>query len=257
MSWLTSEESIKRYNESLVRAATNDDSFRRFRREAGVREIVEGVPDVVGRGYHTKLCTQLGHDALGVEWERIIKNDKVGEPVLVELAPHGHAASTTMRYAWNVVDMDRHGVKLGEGAHIVEIGGGYGGLCRMICEYHEPNSYTIVDLPEALALAERYLDQFNIRANYVSCFEYEHHEDPVTTLISNYALTEFSKDVQRGYVEKFMKKAAHGYVTYNSQPRNAGQQYSLDEFRSFVQGNAIIEDENVKKSECKVLIWTP
>lgn len=253
MSWLTSEESVSKYLDSLRRASSDDAVFAKFRREAGVREIVEGVPDVVGRGYHAKLCTQLGHDALGVEWERITKNDKVGDPVLVELAPHGRAASTTMRYAWNVVDMQRHGVKL-DGAHIIEVGGGYGGLCRMICEYHDPASYTIVDLPEALDLARRYLAQFNIEPNLESCYDYAEYD--IDTFISNYALTELSRDVQHEYVNKLMKRAKSGYVTYNSQPRNVGQQYSLKDLQSFVSGKTFIEDENVKKSECKVLVWS-
>ena len=254
MSWLTSEDSIARYKDALYLATTKDDAFAQFRRLAGLREIVEGVPDVVGRGYHEKLCAQIGHDALEVEWERITKNDKYGNPTLVELAPHGHAASTTMRYAWNVTDMDRHGVVLDE-ADIVEVGGGYGGLCRMIHEYYKPRSYTIVDLPEALALAKRYLAEFGIQPTLVSCYEYD--QRPIDTFISNYALTELSKDVQDKYVNQLMTHAVCGYVTYNSQPRNSGNQWSLYDLGRMVPGKPVVEDENVKKSECKVLIWTP
>lgn len=256
MTWLTSEESIARYKDALHLATTKDDAFAQFRRLAGLREIVEGVPDVVGRGYHAKLCAQLGHDDLGSEWARITKNDSVGNPTLVELAPHGHAASTTMRYAWNVADMDRHGVVLDD-ADIVEVGGGYGGLCRMIHEYHKPRSYTIVDLPEACALAMRYLKEFDIRPFFKSASGFSTRELKAQTFISNYALTELTKDVQDGYIKGLMDCAPYGYVTYNSQPRNVGQQHSLDDLKSFVAGNAVVEDENVKKSECKVLIWTP
>lgn len=254
MSWLTSEDSIARYKDALHLASTKDDAFSKFRRLAGLREIIEGVPDVVGRGYHAKLCAQLGHDDLGSEWSRITKNDKVGDPTLVELAPHGHAASTTMRYAWNVSDMDRHGVALA-GADIVEVGGGYGGLCRMIHEFHAPRSYTIIDLPEALKLAKRYLAEFDIHPQIVSCYEYG--QRPIDTFISNYALTELTRDVQDEYVNKLMTHAVCGYVTFNSQPRNAGDQWSLDELKRMVPGLSVIEDENIKRSECQVLIWRP
>ena len=54
-----------------------------------------------------------------------------------------------------------------------------------------------------------------------------------------------------------MCNAKHGYVTYNSQPRNAFNQYSLEQLRLGVFGKVTIEDENVKKSECQVLIWRP
>lgn len=256
MSWLTSEESIQRYNEALHKAATEDEAFKSFRRAPGVREIVEGVPDVVGKGYFAKLVDELSLDTLITMWERATKNDLYGDPQLVEFNEHHKAASTTMRYLWNVVDMEKRGIKM-DHAHIVEIGGGYGGLCRMICEFHDPVSYTIVDLPEALTLAERYLSCFDLHINYVSCFEYEYHDDPITTFISNYALTELTKDIQHGYVNKFMRSAPYGYVTYNSQPRNASNQYSLADLKTMAPGMSETYNENVKRSECQVLIWRP
>jgi hypothetical protein len=128
----------------------------------------------------------------------------------------------------------------------------------MIHEYHEPRTYTIIDLPEACALAMRYLDAFGIRPRFVSANGFDHlREDEFDTFISNYALTELSRDVQDKYVNQIMTHAVSGYVTYNSQPRNAGNQWSLGELSRMVPGKAVIEDENVKKSECKVLIWTP
>jgi len=159
-----------------------------------------------------------------------------------------------MRYLWNVVDMERHGVVLDE-ANIVEVGGGYGGLCRMIHEFHKPRSYTIIDLPEALTLTERYLKCYEIEARMISCEAYG--EEPVDTFISNYALTELSKDVQNDYVNKIMTHAVYGYVTFNSQPRNASMQWSLKDLSRMVPGKCVIENENVKKSECQVLIWRP
>lgn len=254
MSWLTSEESIQRYNEALNRAANEDEAFRSFRRAPGVREIVEGVPDVVGQGYFAKLVDELSLDTLTMMWERATKNDLVGEPQLVQLRPDKVASSTTMRYLWNVVDMERHGVTLDD-VDVVEVGGGYGGLCRMIHEFHKPRSYTIIDLPEALALADRYLKCYGINARMVPCDAYAH--EPIDTFISNYALTELTKDVQEEYIQKLMCNAKHGYVTYNSQPRNAFNQYSLEQLRLGVFGKVTIEDENVKKSECQVLIWRP
>jgi len=254
VSWLTSEESIRRYKEALRAASEDAEAFKYFRRSPGIREIVEGVPTCVGRGYHDKLLAKVGEEVLEIEWERITENDKHGNPELLELRPHRHAASTTMRYAWNVTDMDAHGVVL-DGADVVEVGGGYGGLCRMIHAYHKPRSYTIIDLPEALPLARRYLAEYGIEPTLVSCYDYE--QVPIDTFISNYALTELTKDVQDDYVNKLMTRAACGYVTFNSQPRNASNQWSLQDLSRMVPGKCVIEDENVKRSECQVMIWRP
>ncbi len=251
MSWLTSEESIKRYRDALTRAATDDLTFVNFRSEHGVREIVEGIPDVAGQGYFDKL---KDIDVVRVEWDRVTDNDRVGNPRLMPVNGRAPVAPATLRYAWNVFDMVKRGIAL-DNADIVEVGGVYGGLCRMIHAFYTPKSYTIVDLPEALALADRYLKCYGIDARMVSCDAYG--EEPIDTFISNYALTELTKDVQDGYANKLLKRAAFGYVTYNSQPRNAGSQYSLADLKTMAPGVAETYEENVKRSECQVLVWRP
>ncbi len=252
MTWLTSNESIERYTDALKRAAEDDGVFNHFRREPGVREIVEGIADAAGFGYHAKLKET---DFFKHNLSTIQENDKVGNPRLILIDGQPFAA-TTLRYAWNVRDMDINGVQL-DYADVVEVGGGYGGLCRMIHAFHTPRSYTIVDLPEALALARRYLDENGVRnVAYVSCFDYG--ELPIDTFVSNYALTELTKNVQAGYVDKLMRRAKNGYVTYNSHPRNADYQYSLAELQDSVlaASKSHIQQENVKKSECQVLVWS-
>jgi putative sugar O-methyltransferase len=45
-------------------------------------------------------------------------------------------------------------------SRVVEVGGGYGGLCKtlsVVCDFDE---YILVDLPEAVAVQEKYLKNF-------------------------------------------------------------------------------------------------
>ena len=251
MSWLTSEASIQRYIDALRRATQDDSQFSCFRRAPGVREIVEGIPDVVGHGYYQKLIEHLGEAELANVWQSMVRNDSVGDPSKVRFTL-GEAASTTMRYAWNVFHMRKNDVVLDE-ADIYEVGGGYGGLCRMVHQFSKPKSYTIVDIPEALELAKKYLNFFGIVANFVSCEEVR--EVDACTFISNYALTELTRDQQKVYVDNLIKKSRSGYITHNSQPRNENQQYTLKDLVSHVTGTVTVEPENIKKSECTVLIW--
>lgn len=253
MTWLTSDESINRYTDALKRAAEDDIVFNHFRREPGVREIVEGIHDAAGFGYHAKLKDL---DWFKENAAKISENDRVGDPRLILFDGVAFAAPT-MRYAWNVRDMNVNGVQL-DYVNVVEVGGGYGGLCRMIHAFHTPKSYTIVDLPEALSLAKRYLESYGLtNVAYVSALEYG--ELPVDTFVSNYALTELTKNVQDGYANKLMKRAKCGYVTYNSQPKNADLQYSLSDLEDMVPAGSTskIQQENVRKSECQVLVWSP
>jgi hypothetical protein len=123
----------------------------------------------------------------------------------------------------------------------------------MIHEYHTPKSYTIIDIPEALILTERYLKKFSIDVRLISCHDYGF--EPIDTFISNYALTELSKDLQREYADKLIKRSTNGYITYNSQPRESKNQYSLDDLKSMVT-NASTYGENITRSECQVLVWS-
>jgi hypothetical protein len=254
MPWLTSNDSIKRYNEALQRATSDDEAFNFFRRADGIREIVEGIPACAGQGYYNKLRTSLGDTSLTELWNLIVENDRYGSPETIRLDPHGFAASTTMRYAWNVVDMKINNVVLDD-VNIVEIGGGYGGLCRMIHTFHKPKSYTIIDLPNALALAKRYLKCYDIHPRMLSCETYD--EEPIDTLISNYALTELTRATQITYINKLLKRSKYGYITYNSQPRNMWNQFSLNEIRKFTPGISQVYEENIRRSECQVLTWKP
>lgn len=254
MSWLTNKESIQSYNNDLLLAIKDDKNFASFRSLSGIRDIVEGIPDITGIDYFTKLVNNLSLDGLTKIWDRATKNDHVGSPRLVEFEINKLASSTTMRYLWNVLDMEERQIVLDD-VDIIEVGGGYGGLCRMIHEFHTPKSYTIIDLPNALMLAKRYLKCFDIEIKTVSCDEF--NKEPVDTFISNYALTELTKQIQDKYVQKIMCNAKYGYVTYNSQLRNEKKQHSLNDLRKSVSGYTDVYNENVKKSECKVLIWRP
>src|SRR5258706_1229291 len=45
-----------------------------------------------------------------------------------------------------------------DGRRIVEIGAGYGRTCHAIVSNHDVRSYTIIDLPNCLALSQKYLE---------------------------------------------------------------------------------------------------
>lgn len=254
MTWLINEKSIAKFKEALKKTANDENAFASFRGESGIREIVEGIPDVTGYGYYRKIVDKISQDELALIWDRATRNDAYGNPNVVQFTV-GKAASTTMRYLWNIIDMNANNVMLDD-ADIVEVGGGYGGLCRMVHEFHKPKSYTIIDIPEAYKLAEKYLAKYDVYPKFVSAEDAAKFNDiSVDTFVSNYALTELSRDQQREYVDGIMARASCGYITYNSQSSESRRQYSLEELKKVARGISSIHDENVKKSECRVLIW--
>jgi putative sugar O-methyltransferase len=93
---------------------------------------------------------------------------------------------------------------------VIEIGVGYGGQCKILCDYFNIKSYDLVDLPEVLRLTEKYLSKYEY--NNVNVWDNKPEYDLV---ISNYAITECDREIQQYYIDNIAKKAKHGYITCN------------------------------------------
>jgi putative sugar O-methyltransferase len=100
--------------------------------------------------------------------------------------------------------------------HIIEIGVGYGGQCKLIMDQWTPASYTLVDLPEVLALSQRYLKDSNYSNVYYLTQDQLPIDKEYDLVISNYAFSECERSIQMGYVNDVMKKSESGYITFNT-----------------------------------------
>jgi hypothetical protein len=108
--------------------------------------------------------------------------------------------------------------------NIIEIGGGYGGLCFFIEKLAhlfniKINTYTLFDLLEPSNLQKKYLDKLNI--DNINCFQIDSFANLKNDsfLISNYAFSELSMDLQKEYSEKiFNKYTTYGFLAWNGIP---------------------------------------
>jgi hypothetical protein len=108
--------------------------------------------------------------------------------------------------------------------NIIEIGGGYGGLCFFINKISSIfniniNSYTIFDVHEACKLQSLYLDKLQI--NNYKVFHLDNFKDlsKESFLISNYAFSEISPIIQKTYIEKILDPfVSNGFLCWNHIP---------------------------------------
>jgi len=109
---------------------------------------------------------------------------------------------------------------------IVEIGGGYGGLCLAIQHFSKKynisiNSYSIIDLHIISNLQKLYLSKLvpSLNIDYVdastfgSCISKQN-----MFLVSNYCFSEISKENQEKYIENLFPKVSHGFIAWNNIP---------------------------------------
>ena len=204
-----SQQDTTPYTEICAEAVENDEVFARFKQDPRYTAILEHVPPEHGEEYVDSIqAYELSSELI----EEFKENDSIGGANLVEYdKPFGRISPSTLRYIQNALDISYF---FGEGElnKIVEIGGGYGGLCKTIsclCDFDE---YHIYDIEPASKLQKKYLDKFGI--------EVVHHNIPeeikdVDLLISNYAYSELGEKLQDLYYNNVIINAKKVYMILN------------------------------------------
>jgi hypothetical protein len=154
--------------------------------------------------------------------EFCIKNDQIGTPIKSDFG-FVTTSPTNLRYIFQAYLILSHFKSkcINEPIDILELGGGYGGLCLAIHHFASKydikiNSYTIVDLSEILKLQRYYLDNHNISVNFVDAFTYgKEIENKEYYLVSCYCFSEISKDHQQNYITHLFPKIRYGFITWN------------------------------------------
>lgn len=212
------EAKFKYANEYLdaCRSAVADDKiFARFKSLQGYKNILEHVTPSQGEGY-LRMALEMSEESLLDNLEAFKENDTVGSPDTFSFPQIGKISPTTIRYIKNAFEMATL-LKDASIIRIVEVGGGYGGLCKtlsVVCDFDE---YILVDLPEAVAVQEKYLKNFPEiykKCKFVSCDDVEEVKD-VDLFISNYALSECDYDTQVNYYDKLVVNSKFSYIIYN------------------------------------------
>ncbi len=222
---MTSVSDTNRYRAACERAVT-DEGFKNFKRDPDYNEILEHLSEMDGWQYFALMRFAEGQPAL---LERFRANDAVGEPRTYCYGPLGHFSPTTLRYVYVLGDLIKRFGSL-DGLDIIEIGGGYGGQAKIIHALFKPKSYTMIDLPAALALQQKYLAGLPIDFDSIGALT--KHSDLV---ISNYAFSECARPVQRMYAACVLTRAKCGYLTCNFE--NAPDRMTWAEMQEDVPGS--------------------
>ncbi len=218
----------KNYTDCIGTQLTLNPTAWNFKANSAYRRILEHVSPREGNQYLTiirdefKAFYEVNIEAL----KEICKtNDRLGKPIKSKFHDFVECSPTNLRYILHsllIVSYIKR--KQLQDIDFVEIGGGYGGLCLFIHKIAPLfgiiiNSYTIFDLLHASQLQEKYLDSLNIRN--VNYYQLNNFKDINHTsfLISNYAFSEISQELQIEYIDKIINKyTPFGFLTWNFIP---------------------------------------
>lgn len=216
------DEVLNSYSQSCLEFSKEEDKFKNFKKDNRYRTILEGAPKQFSDYYAQRINSHKEKDLFYQNIDFFKENDKVGNPDLYEEEGIGLISPSTLKFASNCLDIISFIRQFGDLKNIkniVEIGGGYGGLCLILSNFIKFDSYTLVDLPEASNLANRYLSNFKkvySKVNCVPCNDLEQIKDNKFDLcIAINSLSECDIDTQINYFNKFVSNSKYSYIVRN------------------------------------------
>lgn len=195
-----------------------------FKRDPHYKEILEHVSYEQGNKYleliKNKYCIFFQTNKNFII-EICNLNDLYGDTQKNQYIDFCNTSPSNLRYIFHsLLILEHMNKKTLNNIDIIEIGGGYGGLCLFLYKLSPLfnltiNSYTIFDLPEAMKLQEKYLNLHNINIETISLFD-NFNLNKNSFLISNYAFSEISMDLQKIYKEKVLNPYVNnGFMSWN------------------------------------------
>ena len=242
-------------------AARQDEVFRNFKRDPIYNQILEHLTPEQGAQYLDVILNDYDIELTDAQWELILLNDSLGNPRTAEYEFGDkilNCAPTTLRYTKVLLDLATL-FDFNEIQTVAEVGIGYGGQCRLAMNLLPIARYELIDLPEVLLLAERFLTALDT-AGDIRYRDGTHlyNDVPCDLVVSNYAFAELTTAVQNFYFDKIVRHSKAGYMTWNSEMftrHGIAVGYSAKEFASMIPGAKIIPEIPLTAPGNCIIVW--
>lgn len=201
------------YRQLCAQASSDQQIFDMFRRSAACQRVIEAVSPNDGLEC-IKIIQRQSPEFLTTHLADFKTSDKVGNPLMCLYPDVGEFSPTTLRYIKIASDLKKFFGDL-DNCTIVEIGGGYGGQCKIINDVCKVKHYIIIDLPEPLALTKKFLEHHGIyNVTYLT------PDQPLPNqvfdlAISNYAFSELTESSRKKYIKDVLNFSKRGYLLCN------------------------------------------
>jgi hypothetical protein len=206
----------ERLDAKIRQIVADPEILERFRSHPEFYWLCESTPPAISEGYFQYLGDHFG-DAYR-RWLADLGDTPVGRPIL---AADGFAVSTR-RYVYMAAQMlSIFGPQTGW--RVVEIGGGYGGLARLLLLSQALERYVIIDIPAMLQLQRFFLSQALpaeafAKVEFMDAFTLDWARLRSTEwdlCISTFALSEHERATQLRYLEEVVGRSRRAYLMNN------------------------------------------
>jgi putative sugar O-methyltransferase len=232
-------------------ALTLEDSFSKFRSCKSYRKILEHVPPRTGEKYLRQLKkTELPFQTL----KNLVPQINLGGPATYHFHGLGSISPTSIRYAKVHNDIRKLFGELTD-FKILEIGCGYGGLALQMMNGESLRSFEIADLEVVEQLAEKYVLRINPETRNVLKIARQNKHEEIDLVISNYAFSELTRELQDEYLRNYILKSKRGYMIYNHINPVEFESYSALDFCKIVPGAEIIQEIPKTDKTNVLIVW--
>jgi hypothetical protein len=220
------------YRQCLAEAATQQPEDWTFKTDIRFQRVLEHVDHY--QGFRFLDHVQREYAAYWPQVRELLPglvadNDRYGKPFGDMFHEVGLTCSpSNFRYLSQALRLLTHAAEVTDGRiHIIELGGGYGGLALYVHRLAhlfpsvEIDAYSIVDLPEAGVVQAKTAGALGVPINVVNglseialgiCLDLS---DASRFFFSAYAFSEFDEDTRNYYAEHVAKHCEHGVVIWN------------------------------------------
>lgn len=239
------------YPAFCMQASKVDTVFETFRRNDIYNSIVELLSEEQGAQFLNEI--NLNPEVLK-EIDSFKENDLYGDPRMYDYKEVGKISPTTLMYTKILYDLQKYFGSL-DGFDVVELGIGYGGQSRLLNNKFKINSTTLIDLEGPLALASKFLSNYNIDAKFDFKTNSTLEERKYDLFISNFAFTELRRNLQTEYLNKVILNSKRGYLIYNDINPEDFNSYKADELVELIPNSRIIAEVPLTSPKNCIIIW--
>lgn len=211
------------YRKACAYYASSEVAFAEFRsNNSDYAVILEGGAREIALAAIRRFKKLGALDWLILNIDRLALNDLYGSPRLYKFKQlRAECSSSTLQYALDTYNIGLLGICQTYPIDIVEVGGGFGGLARQLCDIYNVRSYTIIDLAEPLALARKYLEKYDLIPSFsfvdaANASEYFASFKGAHLFVASASLAELDLGLQDMYFEKIIQKCNSAYLVYNT-----------------------------------------
>lgn len=251
-TWNVNDSWYEAYINVCRLAASDDRYFNIFKSHPSYNLILEHVDYEQGLSY----LKEIEKNPKIMSWiDQFKANDILGGTKLYEYSHNniGLISPSTLRYIKVLCDLHNLFGDLNN-FNICEIGGGYGGQCKIIDIFYDIKSYTIVDLEDVNRLSKLYLTKIGTNTNIRHLTYPVDVKSEYDLVISNYAFSELPKHVQDNYMF-ILKNSKHGYVTFNNESTDNAMTYHANDVKNIIKNSTIIKETPETLHDNAVLYW--